>query len=53
MFQHQPFDRSAILNILNCRCIVPWHLLTANSKLVENFEPDWSACGLCYTRIFR
>ena len=32
----------AILNILNyhCRCIVTWHLLAANSKLVENFQPS-------------
>ena len=37
----QPSDRSAILNILNyhCHCIVTWHLLAANSKLVENFGP--------------
>ena len=33
---------SAILNISNCQrcCIVMWHLLAANSKLVENFEPS-------------
>ena len=38
----QPSDPSAILNILNChyRCIVTWHLLAANSKSVENFEPS-------------
>ena len=35
-------DRSIILNILNyrCRCIVTWHLLVANSKLAENFQPS-------------
>ena len=38
----QSSDRSAILNILNyhCRCIVTWHLLAANRKLVENYEPS-------------
>ena len=25
---------------LSRRCIVTWHLLAANSKLVENFEPS-------------
>ena len=25
---------------LPCCCIVTWHLLAANSKLVENFEPS-------------
>ena len=38
----QPSDRSAISNILNsnyhCRCIVTWHFLTANSKLIENLN---------------
>ena len=34
--------RSTILNILNyhCRCIVTWHLLAANRKLVEKFQPS-------------
>ena len=28
-------------------CIVTWHLLAANSKLVENFEPssEYTRCG--------
>ena len=38
----QPSDSPAILNILNyhCHCIVTWHLLAANSKLVKDFQPS-------------
>ena len=38
----QRLDRSGILSVLNyhCRCIVASHLLAANSKLVENFQPS-------------
>ena len=30
------------------RCIVTWHLLAANSKLVENFEPSSEYSLLCW-----
>ena len=47
MFHHCSSDPSAILNILNhqCRCIVTWHLLAANSKLVENVDPVSTRCS--------
>ena len=49
----QPSNPSTILNILNyhCHCIVTWHLLAANSKLVENFEPSSEyASNFCHDR---
>ena len=57
----QPSDRSAILKHLNyhCRRNSSWHLLAANSKLVENIQPRASThCSgdnkeKLYTRIRR
>ena len=53
----QPSDRSAILDTLHYHyhCIVTWHLLAANSKFVENFEPssEYSLYGDNKEKLFR